>query len=77
MAKIKKLKITKDKNKLGKITKEFDTLKNDLTLRSELWERLPPEKKTNWVKKDIDPVITEAYKFYVYLKGWFQEVQDG
>jgi hypothetical protein len=53
------------------------SLQTALDERAAVWFRLPVEKRREWIKGGKDPVISEAWKIYEYLRKYFREVDNG
>ena len=46
-------------------------LKDRMEQRKVIWDKLPIEKKKQWVKSGKDPIMTLAYNTFKYLRDGF------
>jgi hypothetical protein len=52
------------------------SLETALNERAEIWFRLTAAQRLEWIKSGKDPVISEAWKTYEYLRKYFREVDQ-
>ena len=50
------------------------SLETALNERSEIWFRLTAAQRLEWIKGGKDPVISEAWTTYEFLRTYFREV---
>jgi hypothetical protein len=53
------------------IAPKINQLKTQLDLRKDIWVKVSPEKKRQWVQSGKDPIMTLAYQMYEYLHDNF------
>jgi len=53
-------------------------LKDQLDIRSPIWQKISIEKKKKWITSGKDPIMTLAWQMHTYLRdNFFGEVNDG
>ena len=72
-AKASTLKMTNQKIYRDQIAPKMQQLKDQLNDRKEIWNKISPEKKRQWVKSGKDPIMTLAWQMYEYLHDNFFE----
>ena len=57
------------------VAPRIDKLKAAMALRKDVWDRLPQEKRKNWIASDKDPIMGLVWDVYRYLRdNFFGEV---
>ena len=52
----------------GQIATRLATLRNLLLERKVIWDRIPMEKKKQWIQSGKDPVMTLAWDIFKWLR---------
>lgn len=58
------------------IAPKFLALKTELDKRAEVWARISPEKKRQWIKSEKDPIMNLAWDITKYLVKNFPELVE-
>lgn len=65
------LTLTGQQTDYNQIAPKLLKLKQNLDLRKPIWDRLPIEKKRQWVTSGKDPIMNAAWDIYKYLNNNF------
>lgn len=66
-----------DLSNQSKVKTSVQTLSEEISgamgARKAVWDKIPFEKRKQWVLNEKDPVMVEIYAMYLYLKNNFFE----
>jgi len=51
-------------------------LRNAITARKPIWDKLPPEKRLAWAKSDKDPIMVLARETYLFLDKVYDRIRE-
>lgn len=58
------------------IAPKIQQLKTQMTLRSDIWNKVSYKKKRLWITSNQDPLMTLAFQMGQYLKNNFPELLE-
>ncbi|MBE3145296.1 MAG: hypothetical protein IMZ61_15465 [Planctomycetes bacterium] len=70
------LTLTEQMTSSSQIQTRILTLKSLLDQRKPFWDRMPIEKKRQWVVSNKDPIMSLAWDVYKYLNNNFFEREE-
>lgn len=70
---LSELKLVSQKTYKTQIQPKMLLLKKQLDLRSEIWAKIPIEKKKKWITSGKDPIMNLAFQMGQYFKDNFPE----
>jgi len=77
MADITTLHLSGQKAVADQIKPKLDDLKAALAARRDVFNRIPENKKRQWIEGGKDPLMVAAWDLYQWLKDFFKEVDNG